>query len=168
MPMISMRVPTKSPQQPKKHCFKILFKLILSILSYLYENSYKDCHHDQSIDNAQQLCRQDLIVCFGCQADYYKQDQGNKVDYERGRVVQAEGRAETSSQHDKNAPRTENGANHHHDLVEDIEDADVVIVPDHSFVIGEQIQDVCQGRGHPPPSLIVEFLESFRTSGERI
>ena len=62
------------------------------------------------------LSRDDLVVRLGPEADEDEGDERDEVDEERGPVGQAEGDPESSAEHDVDAARSKNGADHHHQL----------------------------------------------------
>ena len=45
-------------------------------------------------------------------------------------------------------------------LVEYIEDGNVLVRVDDGLVVGEQVEDVHDGAGHPPTTLVVKLIKS--------
>ncbi len=79
-------------------------------LLYLDENSNQNCHHDQGINHAEELGSQDLVICLGCQANYYEQDQWHQVDDEGSAVGKAKGCSEGPRKHYEYRSRSKDSA----------------------------------------------------------
>ena len=47
-------------------------------------------------------------------------------------------------------------------LVEDVEGGNVGVDLDNVLVVGEEVDDVHDGRGHPSSALVVELFKGFR------
>ena len=92
--------------------------------------------------------------------DKDKERDNGQVVHQRLKVGDLEGHVECSHQHEENAARAQNCAHHHHDLVDDVEVGDVVVLGDHIAVVAEQVGNVGNGGGHPASSLVVELLYS--------
>ena len=76
------------------------------------------------------------------------------------KTLSLESNVEGSDEHEEDAAGPEDGADHVHDLVDDVGEGDVVVVLDDVAVVAQQVRYVGDGGGHPSPALVVEFLQT--------
>ena len=63
--------------------------------------------------------------------DEHKHEDDHKVVHKRLHHGDLEGDVERSDQHEEDAARPQDGSDHHHHLVDDVEVRDVIVVPHH-------------------------------------
>ncbi len=68
---------------------------------------------------------------------------------------------EGADEHEEDAAGPEDGADHVHDLVDDVGEGDVVIILDHVAIVAEQVRDIGNRGGHPASPLVVELLQQI-------
>ena len=92
-------------------------------------------------------------LVFGGQVetDEHVDEDGDQVVAEGDPVGDLEGGHESSHQHEEDSAGADDGAEHQHDLVADVRHADVVVHPDGLFVVADEVENICDCRGHPAP-----------------